>query len=654
MLHVTIREKGGQQSTYQIDGSEIRIGRMKSNDVVLPKGNVSKKHARVYREDDALMIEDLDSTNGTYVNGRKVTSDKPLNESDKIYIGDFVLEVETGQKADPDAGPPEPPAPKQSTPQASHGVSVDDDAQTSLGPGGPTAHTPDSEPSGPTMDRSDVPAPPSDDSPASGPPAGKPSADDHDPKADTLRQPSATEQSSPDSRRSRSQNQRAQSDERAAVDASAEPQRSESETASSARTRTSPALPSIAFEDKFDEEANAQQAILADALLEDIAGDKLPLAYPPAPEERDSFRDRVAAIAEDLDLDGDVDRLIDTVTEECVALGALEEYLDNPEVDAIRVNDFDRVILERGNDRIRAPRAFSSPEMLEVVGYRLLGTRDLGLDSDEVRFDDGTRAHIVLPPSAPHGPVLSIQKPNHTQATMADLIDRETLSPEMGEFLQMSVASGQTILVTGPDQEHRAQLIEALGRLIPEGTRIVSVLRNPQIELPQASAARLEVARADGIDADALLETAAAMEPERLVLDGAYGAETYRWIGTAATQAPGSLAGIPGLTASDALARLESACRMRSYEDSPRGLREQVARAIDLVILVGQAKDGTPRIEQITEVQGVDLDTFRLSDIFYFRPEGTAGTFAPTGYIPTYIEDLQETGRDVDLSIFQD
>jgi pilus assembly protein CpaF len=660
MLHVTIREKGGQQSTYQFDGSEIRIGRMKSNDVVLPKGNVSKKHARLYREDDALMIEDLDSTNGTYVNGRKVTSDKPIGESDKIYIGDFILQAKTAQGSAPEAGPPDPPSPRQSSPQASHGASVDNNAQTSLGPGGPTDHSENSGSSGPPLDPSEPPSPPDDNGPPATPTSKgrsgpKPSPDDPDPKADTMREPPSAESSAPKSRRSRSQNQRVQSDERPAVDPSAPSQRSDSEAATpGGGNRTTPVLPHVAFADAFDAEANAQQAELAEALLKDVAGHELPLAYPPDPDERDSFAERVRGLADDLDLQGDVDQLVETVTEECVALGALEEYLDEPSIDAIHVNDFDRVILEGEKGRIRAERAFSTPEMLEVVAYRLLGTRDLGVISDEVRFNDGTRAHVVLPPSAPQGPVLSIRKPNHTHATLSDLVDGETLSAEMGEFLEMSVESGQTLLVTGPDQQHRDQVIEALGRHIPEGTRLVSVLRNPQLEFPQASAVRLEISQADGIDADATLETAAAMQPERLILDGAYGAEAYRWIGTVATQAPGSLAGIPGLTASDALARLESACRMRSHEDSPRGLREQVARAVDLVILVGQNNEGAPRIEQITEVQGVDLDTFRLNDVFYFRPDGTAGTFAPTGYIPTYIEDLQQVGRDVDMEIFQE
>ena len=74
MVTVKISEKDGQQTTYQFDKPEVTIGRMKGNDIVLPKGNVSKKHARLIDDAGDLKVDDLNSTNGTYVNGRKVTA----------------------------------------------------------------------------------------------------------------------------------------------------------------------------------------------------------------------------------------------------------------------------------------------------------------------------------------------------------------------------------------------------------------------------------------------------------------------------------------------------------------------------------------------------------------------------------------------------
>src|SRR5919201_1679741 len=62
---------------------------------MLPKGNVSKHHARLLFRDGRFIVTDLKSTNGTYVNGRKIAQATIAREGDKIYIGDFVIRLET-------------------------------------------------------------------------------------------------------------------------------------------------------------------------------------------------------------------------------------------------------------------------------------------------------------------------------------------------------------------------------------------------------------------------------------------------------------------------------------------------------------------------------------------------------------------------------
>ena len=117
MFTVIITEKGGEQRRMDFDKAEVTIGRVQGNDIVLPKGNVSKRHARVLLKDGKFIIVDLKSTNGTYVNGRKITSPLVIKDTDKIYIGDFILGVEetgAGRPAQPgrdDAGPQPAPLP---------------------------------------------------------------------------------------------------------------------------------------------------------------------------------------------------------------------------------------------------------------------------------------------------------------------------------------------------------------------------------------------------------------------------------------------------------------------------------------------------------------------------------------------------------------
>src|SRR5688572_16634446 len=100
MFAITVTEKGGEQRRLDFDKPEITIGRVQGNDVILPKGNVSKRHARIVLKDGKFIIVDLKSTNGTYVNGRKITSPLVVKDTDKIYIGDFIVGVDEAAGAD--------------------------------------------------------------------------------------------------------------------------------------------------------------------------------------------------------------------------------------------------------------------------------------------------------------------------------------------------------------------------------------------------------------------------------------------------------------------------------------------------------------------------------------------------------------------------
>src|SRR6476660_2204724 len=95
MFTIIISEKGGAERRETFDKNEINVGRVQGNDLMLPKGNVSKHHARLLYRDGRFIVTDLKSTNGTYVNGRKIAQATIVREGDKIYIGDFVLRLDT-------------------------------------------------------------------------------------------------------------------------------------------------------------------------------------------------------------------------------------------------------------------------------------------------------------------------------------------------------------------------------------------------------------------------------------------------------------------------------------------------------------------------------------------------------------------------------
>lgn len=94
MFWIHISEKNGPERTERFDRPEIRVGRVHGNDLMLAKGNVSKHHARLLYRDGRYVISDLESTNGTYVNGRKISQATIVREGELIHIGDFVLRLE--------------------------------------------------------------------------------------------------------------------------------------------------------------------------------------------------------------------------------------------------------------------------------------------------------------------------------------------------------------------------------------------------------------------------------------------------------------------------------------------------------------------------------------------------------------------------------
>jgi hypothetical protein len=76
-------------------GDELTIGRSPGCAVPLTGDNfVSQLHARVFRRGDEYWVEDLGSTNGTLLNGRRLASATPLHRGDRLQVGRSVLEVE--------------------------------------------------------------------------------------------------------------------------------------------------------------------------------------------------------------------------------------------------------------------------------------------------------------------------------------------------------------------------------------------------------------------------------------------------------------------------------------------------------------------------------------------------------------------------------
>ncbi|NUO82731.1 FHA domain-containing protein, partial [candidate division KSB1 bacterium] len=84
-----------QREQFSLAQGKLAIGRGSENDVQLDSNMVSKFHARVYEQAGQFYIDDLNSGNGTFVNGKHIRERHPLREGDEIRVGDYVMEFRT-------------------------------------------------------------------------------------------------------------------------------------------------------------------------------------------------------------------------------------------------------------------------------------------------------------------------------------------------------------------------------------------------------------------------------------------------------------------------------------------------------------------------------------------------------------------------------
>jgi pSer/pThr/pTyr-binding forkhead associated (FHA) protein len=86
----------GERRSFSVVRDMTVIGRREDCDLRIPLGEVSRKHCRIVRDGDSLRLEDLGSSNGTFLNGTRVEREAVLNPGDSIQVGPvvFVLQVD--------------------------------------------------------------------------------------------------------------------------------------------------------------------------------------------------------------------------------------------------------------------------------------------------------------------------------------------------------------------------------------------------------------------------------------------------------------------------------------------------------------------------------------------------------------------------------
>jgi predicted component of type VI protein secretion system len=99
-----VMQKGPVPGTaFDISKPQMLVGRDPACDIVISDSEVSRRHARLVVREDACILEDLGSTNGTFVNGRRIGAPVELHPGDVIMMGENVLLAFESQAFDPNA-----------------------------------------------------------------------------------------------------------------------------------------------------------------------------------------------------------------------------------------------------------------------------------------------------------------------------------------------------------------------------------------------------------------------------------------------------------------------------------------------------------------------------------------------------------------------
>ncbi|MCX7945130.1 MAG: FHA domain-containing protein [Deltaproteobacteria bacterium] len=106
MEELLVTYPDGSHKKFSLSKGELLIGRDSDNDVVLPSPAVSRRHARIYMWDSQVFIEDLGSSNGIYVQGKRINEAALVKPGEPINIGEFTLNVIYSDEEETDGKPP--------------------------------------------------------------------------------------------------------------------------------------------------------------------------------------------------------------------------------------------------------------------------------------------------------------------------------------------------------------------------------------------------------------------------------------------------------------------------------------------------------------------------------------------------------------------
>lgn len=360
--------------------------------------------------------------------------------------------------------------------------------------------------------------------------------------------------------------------------------------------------------------------------------------------------------------------IVADVLDDILGYGPIQTLLDDPEITEIMVNDADTIYIERAGKIHPTDRHFIDEAHLLRIIDKIVGQVGRRVDESspmvDARLPDGSRVNAIIHPLAIGGPKLTIRKFSREPYTVDDLIGFGTLDERLAGFIRACVEGKLNFLVSGGTGTGKTTLLNVVSSFVPENERVITIEDAAELRLGQSHVLRLE-SRPPNIEGKGqvtirdLVRNSLRMRPDRIIVGEVRGAEALDMLQAMNTGHEGSLSTIHANSPRDALSRLETMVLMAGYEIPVRAIREQVSAALDVIVHLARLRDGTRRVVQVSEIEGMEADTVVMQDIFYFDYSmgvGEDGAFLgrlkSTGVRPKFTEKLSYLGITIPPETF--
>lgn len=362
-------------------------------------------------------------------------------------------------------------------------------------------------------------------------------------------------------------------------------------------------------------------------------------------------------------------RVIRQIEDEVFGLGPLEPLLSDATVSDILVNGAKSVFVERFGKLEKTPYTFLDDRHLRNIIDRIVSQVGRRIDESspmvDARLKDGSRVNAIIPPLAIDGPSISIRRFAVDRLTVENMINLDSLSDPMAQFLDAAVKGELNILISGGTGSGKTTTLNIFSSFIPDDQRIVTIEDSAELQLQQPHVIRLET-RPENLEGKGaigqreLVKNSLRMRPDRIVVGEVRGSEAVDMLAAMNTGHDGSLTTIHANTPRDALSRIENMFSMAGWSISTKNLRSQIASAIHLVVQMDRQEDGKRRMISVQEINGMEGEVITMSEIFKFQRTGinedgdVMGYYTATGVVPSCYDKLAKRGIVLPFELFHE